>query len=312
MSNYNFGIAIHGGAGTIEKSLMTPEKEEAYRQALEIAIDAGYEVLAAGQSAITAVEAAVIELENCPLFNAGKGAVFNAIGQHEMDASIMDGKTLHAGAVAAVRNLKNPITLANIVREHSDHVLLVGEGAIEFAERFKIQVEPDDYFHTDHRYNQWQKIKGSDAFQLDHNADKPGKPYLGTVGAVALDNHGNLAAATSTGGMTNKKFGRIGDSPLIGLGNYANNKTCAVSCTGSGEYLMRAVTAYDISCLMEYKGLSLQEAAEFSILNKLMDLGGDGGVVSIDQSGNMALVFNCDGMYRAHRNQSTKEIAIYK
>ena len=309
MSDYTFGIAIHGGAGTIEKSLMTSEKKAAYMEALETAIDAGYEVLDSGQSAISAVEAAVIELENCPLFNAGKGAVFNSIGQHEMDASIMDGKTLHAGAIAAVRNVKNPITLANIIREHSDHVLLAGTGALEFAEKFNIQIETDAYFHTDHRFEQWQKIKGSDDFQLDHTSEKK---YLGTVGAVALDQNGNLAAATSTGGMTNKKFGRIGVSPLIGLGSYANNNTCAVSCTGSGEYLMRAVTAYDISCLMEYKGLSLQEAAEFSILERLTALGGDGGVVSIDKAGNMAMVFNCDGMYRAQRNKNHKEIAIYK
>jgi len=309
MSTYNFGIAIHGGAGTIEKNLMTIEKESAYKYALENAIDAGYDVLQAGETAIAAVEAAVIELENCPLFNAGRGAVFNSIGQHEMDASIMDGKTLHAGAIAAVRNIKNPITLANIVREHSDHILLVGSGALEFAEKFDVKIEDDAYFHTDQRYEQWQKIKGSDSFQLDHTSDKK---YLGTVGAVALDKNGNLAAATSTGGMTNKKYGRIGDSPLIGVGNYANNKTCAVSCTGSGEYLMRAVSAYDISCLMEYKGLTLQEAAEFSIQEKLTAIGGDGGVVSIDQLGNIAMVFNCDGMYRASRNIKSKKIAIYK
>ncbi|MCL4133230.1 UNVERIFIED_CONTAM: hypothetical protein GTU68_045577 [Idotea baltica] len=260
-------------------------------------------------SAIKAVEAAVGELENCPLFNAGKGAVFNSVGQHEMDASIMDGKTLNAGAIAAVRNVKNPIYFANLIREHSDHILLVGDGALEFGKKFNVEIESDDYFYTEHRYSQWQKIKGSDNFQLDHTSEKK---YLGTVGAVALDNEGNLAAATSTGGMTNKKFGRIGDSPLIGLGNYANNNTCAVSCTGSGEYLMRAVSAYDISCLMEYKGLSLQEAAEFSILNKLTALGGDGGVVSIDQKGNIAMVFNCDGMYRASRNQKHNEVAIYR
>ena len=321
MADYNFGIAIHGGAGTIEKHIMTAEKEAAYKQALETAIDVGYEALLAGKSATSAVEAAVVELENCPLFNAGKGAVFNSVGQHEMDASIMDGKTLHAGAVAAVRNVKNPIMLANIVRDHSDHVLLVGEGALEFAQNFNIEIETDAYFHTDQRFEQWQKIKGSDDFQLDHSSEKkekkekteePDKKYLGTVGAVALDRNGNLAAATSTGGMTNKKFGRIGDSALIGLGNYANNNTCAVSCTGSGEYLMRAVTAYDISCLMEYKGLTLQEAAEISIMERLSKLGGDGGVVSIDQLGNLVMVFNCDGMYRACRNQSNKQIAIYK
>jgi len=309
MSEYNYGISIHGGAGTIDKSLMTNEKELAYTHALQTAIDAGYEVLESGKSAIKAVTAAVCELENSPLFNAGRGAVFNSLGQHEMDASIMDGKTLHAGAIAAVRNVKNPVYLANLVREHSDHVLLVGDGALEFAEKFKVDIETDAYFHTDQRYSQWQKIKDSDDFQLDHTSDKK---YLGTVGAVALDKNGNLAAATSTGGMTNKKFGRIGDSPLIGLGNYANNNTCAVSCTGSGEFLMRAVTAYDISCLMEYKGLSLQKAAEYSILNRLTALGGDGGVVTIDRQGSISMVFNCDGMYRGSRNQNHSEVAIYK
>jgi len=309
MSSYNFGIAIHGGAGTIEKTLMSPEREMAYNRALQNAVDVGYKTLEAGLSAIKAVEAAVVDLENCPLFNAGKGAVFNSVGQHEMDACIMDGQTLNVGSIAAVRNVKNSIILANLVREHSDHVLLAGDGALEFAKKFNVEIESDAYFHTDQRFDQWQKIKGSDDFQLDHSGEKK---YLGTVGAVALDNKGNLAAATSTGGMTNKKFGRIGDTPLVGLGNYANNSTCAVSCTGSGEYLMRAVTAYDISCLMEYKGLSLQKAAEFSILNRLTSLGGDGGVVSIDQDGNIAMVFNCDGMYRASRNQNHNAVAIYR
>lgn len=309
MTDYNFGIAIHGGAGTIEKALMTEEKEKEYRRVLELAVDQGYQVLLKGGDALTAVETAIIELENCPLFNAGKGAVFNSIGQHEMDASIMDGKSLEAGAIAAVRNLKNPIKLANTVRAHSDHVLLVGEGALRFAEQFDIKTESDEYFHTDHRFEQWQKIKGSDTFQLDHTEDKK---YLGTVGAVALDKNGNLAAGTSTGGMTNKKFGRIGDSPIIGSGNYARNSTCAISCTGSGEYLMRGVTAYDISCLMEYKGLSLQDAAEESILIRLTEIGGDGGIVGIDQQGKISMVFNCEGMYRACRNQTQKEIAIYK
>ncbi len=309
MSKEKFGIAIHGGAGTILRSKMTAEKEQAYRSALEIALDAGYAVLAKGGTSLAAVECAVIKLENCPLFNAGRGSVFNAKGEHEMDASIMDGKTLHAGAVAAVRNFKNPITLAHKVLLHSDHVLLMGEGAMEFAKPYALDMESDEYFHVDHRYAQWQKIKGSDSFQLDHA--KEDKKYLGTVGAVALDMDGNLAAATSTGGMTNKKFGRIGDSPLIGLGNYANNKTCAVSCTGSGEYIMRGVTAYDISCLMEYKGLSLDEAANESVMKRLLDLGGDGGVIAIDAQGNISMPFNCDGMYRGMRNQERREVSIY-
>jgi len=308
--NSKHTIVIHGGAGTILKSKMTAEKEKTYKEALEKALDAGYALLDKGGTALEAVEAAVMELEDCPLFNAGCGSVFNAKGEHEMDASIMEGKTLHAGAVAAVRNFKNPIQLAHKVLVHSDHVLLMGDGAMEFANSYNLKTEPDTYFHVDHRFAQWQKIKGSDSFQLDHA--KEDKKYLGTVGAVALDQAGNLAAATSTGGMTNKKFGRIGDSPLIGLGNYANNKTCAVSCTGSGEFIMRGVTAYDISCLMEYKGLSLQAAADESIMKRLLDLGGDGGVIAIDTQGNVAMPFNCEGMYRGVRNASRREVKIYK
>lgn len=310
MSKYNHTIAIHGGAGTIEKSLMTADKEREYIDALEYARDAGFKVLERGGISLEAVEAAVVELENCELFNAGKGAVFNAMGKHEMDASIMDGNTLHGGAVAAIERVKNPIVLAHKVLQYSDHVLLIGEGALEFAKGFDLEYQDASYFHTDHRYEQWQKIKGTDAFQLDHS--KEDKQYLGTVGAVALDQFGNLAAATSTGGMTNKKYGRVGDSPILGAGTYANNKTCAVSCTGSGEYLMRGVTAYDISCLIEYKGLSLAEAAKISVMEKLVGLGGDGGVIAIDQMGNVCMPFNCDGMYRACRSAQYQKVAIYK
>jgi len=308
-----FGIAIHGGAGTILKSSMTPEKEAAYTKALETAVKAGHSILVDGGTAIDAVKAAVVELENCPLFNAGKGAVFNAIGQHEMDASIMDGSNLQAGGIAAVRNLKNPILLADKVMTDSDHVLLIGEGAKEFAALFEnITFESDQYFHDDYRFEQWQKIKGSDTFQLDHSKEKQEKKYLGTVGAVALDQAGNLAAATSTGGMTNKKFGRVGDSSIIGSGTYANNKTCAVSCTGSGEYLMRAVTAYDIAARMDLKGSSLKEASETAIMNQLSAIGGDGGVITIDKQGNIEMPFNCEGMYRAKMNADGMEIRIYR
>jgi len=308
MSKY--GIAIHGGAGTILKSTMTPEKEAAYRSALTKALDAGYQVLENEGSAVEAVEKAIIELENCPLFNAGKGAVFNALGQHEMDASIMEGKSLQGGAIAAVRNVKNPIILANKVLQHSHHILLIGEGAATFAKQHDIIFESDEYFYDELRYNQWQKVKDTDQFQLDHTADP--KKYLGTVGAVALDQLGNLSAGTSTGGMTNKKYGRVGDSPIMGAGNYANNSTCAISCTGSGEYIMRAMTAYDISALMEYKNMSLQEAGDHAIMKTLLDLGGDGGVVSIDKHGNIHMPFNCEGMYRASKNQTHIFIGIYK
>lgn len=310
MNHPNFGIAIHGGAGTILKSEMTTEKENNYKAALDKALQAGYDCLENGKTAMEAVEAAIVELENSPLFNAGKGAVFNAKGQHEMDASIMDGKSLHAGAVAAVRNLKNPISLATKVLHHSDHILLMGDGAGEFAKQFEIEFESDEYFFDQHRYDQWQKIKGTDNFQLDHT--KKDKKYLGTVGAVALDKDGNLAAGTSTGGMTNKKFGRIGDSALIGLGTYANNKTCAISCTGSGEYLMRAVTAYDVSCRMEYKGLSLEDAVNESIMDRLTEIGGDGGLVAMDKEGNISMPFNCEGMYRASKNAHQTLVKIYR
>ena len=305
----NFGIAIHGGAGTILKSEMTPEKEANYKNTLEEALNKGYDCLTTGGTSIEAVEAAIVVLENSPLFNAGKGAVFNAKGEHEMDASIMDGATLHAGAVAAVRNLKNPIALASKVLHHSDHVLLIGEGAKEFASKFDIEFELDDYFFDQYRFDQWQKIKNTDNFQLDHS--KKDKKYLGTVGAVALDQHGNLAAGTSTGGMTNKKFGRIGDSAIIGAGTYANNATCAISCTGSGEFLMRAVTAYDVSCRMEYKGIGLELAVKEAIMDRLLEIGGDGGLVAIDKEGKICMPFNCEGMYRASRNIHGKEIRIY-
>jgi len=310
MKEYNYGIAIHGGAGTILRSLMTAEKEQAYTAALKEAIEAGYQVLDKGGSALQSVERAIISLENCHLFNAGKGSVFNAQGKHEMDASIMEGDTLLAGAIAAVPGVKNPIVLAHKVLTDSDHVLLVGEGALQFGRLHDISEEKEEYFFSQHRYDQWQKIKNTDSFQLDHTEKK--SKNLGTVGAVALDKNGNLAAGTSTGGMTNKKYGRIGDSALIGAGTYANNKTCAISCTGSGEYFMRGVTAYDISALMEYKGMTLEEAGNEAILHTLTILGGDGGVISIDRAGNISMPFNSEGMYRAFQNKSQQEIKIYK
>lgn len=304
-------IAIHGGAGTILKSTMTPEKEHAYQQGLQTALDAGYLALENGLSAIEAVELAVCSLEDCPLFNAGKGSVFTATGTHEMDASIMDGSNLLAGAVAAVSNIKNPVQLARLVMEKSRHVFLAGAGAEEFALQMNCKTETNQYFFDKFRHQQWLEVKGTDQFQLDHSDSIERK--FGTVGAVALDTYGNIAAATSTGGMTNKQFGRVGDSPMIGSGNYANNKTCAVSCTGSGEYFIRAVVAYDVSCLMEYKGLSLQEACHEVIQNRLKAIGGDGGLIAVDTQGNLALEFNTEGMYRASRNnQGLDQVAIYK
>lgn len=304
-------IAIHGGAGTILRSEMSAEKEMAYKEALQEALDAGYTVLEKGGTALDAVEQAVVSLENCPLFNAAKGSVFNALGGHEMDASIMEGKTKLAGAVCGVHNIKNPVALARQVMQQTEHVLLMGEGAMDFAASIGFPFIDDDYFYDDFRYQQWLKIKDSEKFQLDHSDIKDKK--FGTVGAVALDIHGNIAAATSTGGMTNKKFGRVGDSPIIGAGTYANNLTCAVSCTGSGEYFLRGVVAYDVSCLMEYKGMSLEDACNEVIHHRLQSIGGDGGLIAADANGNITLAFNTEGMYRAAKNNTGyEEVSIYK
>ena len=303
-------IAIHGGAGTILKSEITSDMEKKYIQGLSEAISIGYESLNSGKSAVTAVEEAVTSLENNPLFNAGKGSVFNHKGLHEMDASIMNGENLYAGGVCCISNFKNPIKLARLVMEKSEHVILTGAGAMEFGDEMKCKKEKDSYFFDKLRYNQWLEIKDTDKFQLDHSKTNPKK--FGTVGAVALDQNGSLAAATSTGGMTNKKYGRIGDSSIIGAGNYANNKTCAVSCTGSGEYFIRGVTAYDLSCLIEMGNLNLKDAANKVIHQRMKDIGGDGGLIAIDKYGNITMPFNTEGMYRAAKsNKKINEISIY-
>jgi beta-aspartyl-peptidase (threonine type) len=307
----NFSIAIHGGAGTLVKGLMTPELEAEYKAALKTARDIGYKILEQGGTALDAVESAVNSLEDTPLFNAGKGAVFTYEGTHEMDASIMDGKTLDAGAVSLVTGIKNPVSLARDVMEKSYHVFLAGEGAMKFAKSNGYDIETPEYFYDEVRYKQWQGIKDSDSFQLDHSVKKDGK--FGTVGAVACDQHGNIAGATSTGGMTNKKWGRVGDSPMVGAGVYANNKTCAVSCTGSGEFFIRGVVAYDVSCLMEHKGLSVEEASNEVIHKRILELKGDGGLIAIDAQGNIAMPFNTEGMYRAFKtSKGEEEISIYK
>jgi len=306
-----YSIAIHGGAGTLVKGQMTSEKEAAYTSGLQAALDAGYDVLAKGGSALDAVTASVVLLENNHLFNAGKGSVFTGNGQHEMDTSVMEGKYLKAGAVSLISGIKNPILLARDVMEKSEHVFLAAEGAKQFAQSLGYRLENESYFYDEFRFHQWQEIKGSDSFQLDHSIQKESK--FGTVGAVACDKFGNVAAATSTGGMTNKKWGRIGDSSVIGAGNYANNLTCAVSCTGSGEYFIRGVVAYDVSCLMEYKGLSLVDAANEVIHHRILKLGGDGGLIAVDALGNIAMPFNTEGMYRGSKNSAGSElIAIYK
>ncbi len=307
----DFSIAIHGGAGTILKKDLTPELEVAYTKGLADALASGYEVLAKGGSAIDAVAAAVISLEDCILFNAGRGSVFTKAGGHEMDAAIMNGISLEAGAIAGVSSVKNPVLLAKTIMEKSEHVMLSGEGALQFAKQQQLQLEEEDYFFSQFRYDQWQLVKNENSAALDHNIQLEKK--FGTVGAVACDANGNLAAATSTGGMTNKNFNRIGDTPVIGAGTYANNQTCAISCTGHGELFLRAVAAYDVSCLMEYKGMNLQQAMELVTLDKLVKINGEGGMIGVDANANTAMIFNSEGMYRAMQNsKGEKQIAIYK
>lgn len=311
-----FTLVIHGGAGTILKQDMTPELETAYMSGLKDGLDAGYAVLEEGGTAINAVKAAIVVLEDNMLFNAGRGSVFTKKGVQEMDAAIMDGTSLQAGAVAGVRNVRNPIELAAEVMRHSNHVFLSGKGANDFAIKQGIKLEPDEYFFSQFRYDQWKSIRDSDNYSLDHTHQRLEElmrdKKFGTVGAVACDYEGNLAAATSTGGMTNKKYGRIGDSPIIGIGTYANNNTCAVSCTGHGEPFIRAVAAHDVSCLMEYKGLSLEAAMQEVVNRKLVAIEGEGGMIGVDGQGNPAMVLNSAGMYRAFRSSDgTSEIAIY-
>ncbi len=338
-------LAIHGGAGTILKSTMTSDLEREYRDGLELALRVGWEILSSGGTALDAVEQTVCSLENFPLFNAGRGSVFTHEGKNEMDASIMDGRTLKAGAVAFVRNVRNPIKLARLVMEKTPHVLLAADGANQFAKEMGVEFEPDEYFFTEHRWHQLQEAIAAGRVQLDHaigNADRGLRsaesearttevdgessststdrtPHSaicnpqskGTVGAVACDHDGNLAAATSTGGMTNKSFGRVGDTALIGSGTYAENTTCAISCTGYGEFFMRGVTAYDVAARMKYKGLDLRTAAD-ETLERLTEIGGDGGFIAVDAHGNVALPFNCEGMYRGYRTASSTAVEIYR
>lgn len=311
----NYTIAIHGGAGTILRSKMTPEREAAYTAGLADAINTGETLLRNGGSALDAVEQTVRCLEDNPLFNAGRGSVFTHNGKNEMDAAIMSGIDLRAGSVAGVSNIKNPVSLARAVMEKSEHVILCGAGAIEFAKSVHAEFADDNYFFVQERFAQLQVAIRQGATILDHTPDDATKDdkKFGTVGCVTRDVHGNLAAATSTGGMTNKKFGRIGDSPIIGAGTYANNRTCAISCTGHGEFFMRAVVAYDISCLMEYRGMSLQEACNEVVMRKLIDIGGEGGLVAVDASGNIAMPFNSAGMYRAAKKHGQEIfIGIYQ
>jgi L-asparaginase / beta-aspartyl-peptidase len=299
-------IAIHGGAGVMPASDLTPEREAAYREGLNLALEAGYAVLERGGSSLDAVTAAVRTLEDNPLFNAGRGAVLTHRGEAELDASIMDGKTLRAGAIAGVMHVKNPIELARLVMEKSPHVMMIGSGAEEFALQQGLTLVPNSYFVTELRQQQLER-----AIAKEKSAAKPAG--TGTVGAVALDREGNIAAATSTGGMTNKRHGRVGDSPIIGAGTYANNASCAVSATGYGEYFIRSVVAHDICALVEYKKMSLEAAVREVIHNKVLKLGGDGGVIAIDAKGRTALDFSSEGMFRAQRRSDGKrEVMIYR
>lgn len=311
---HKIGLVVHGGAGTMERNKMSPEREREYRAGIESALRAGWEILEHGGSALDATEAAVRELEDDPLFNAGKGSVFNAAGVNEMDAAIMDGKTLKAGAVAAVRHVKNPISLARLVMEKSPHVLMASEGAEAFAQEHGVELVDAKYFFTQERWDALQKAKAAE--KAGGNGDK--KFFLtdqdlhGTVGAVALDRNGNLAAATSTGGKTNKLPGRVGDTPVIGGGTYANNATCAVSGTGDGEFFIMATAAHDVSALTEYGHKTLEEAG-LAVINKIGKLGGTGGLIAIDKDGKLTLPFNTSGMYRGYVDPNGKFVTeIYR
>jgi beta-aspartyl-peptidase (threonine type) len=345
--NPRLGFVIHGGAGVIRRGSLTPEREKAFRAALEEALLAGYKILQSGQPSMDAVETAIKILEDNPMFNAGKGAVFTNEGKNELDASVMDGKTSMAGAVAGLRHVKNPIMLARAVMEKSPHVMMVGDGAEKFAKEQNIELVPEKYFFTQERWDSLQRILKEEKSKAQEQKPKvqnskskvqgtkfkvqssntenqtPYTPFLtphaqlpvnkfGTVGAVALDKNGNLAAGTSTGGMTNKRFGRVGDAPIIGAGTFANNETCAVSATGWGEYFIRLGVARDISALMEYRALPVQQAADL-VMDKVKTLGGDGGVIAIDKFGNIGISFNSEGMYRAYIDVNGKPVVeIYK
>ena len=318
-ANHPIAIVIHGGAGTINRKDMTSEQDQAYRAALKRALETGYAVLKQGGKSLDAVQAAIRVMEDDPLFNAGKGAVFDHEGKNELDAAIMDGTTLKAGAVAGVQHIKNPIDLARLVMDKTPHVLLIGAGAEEFAKSQGMAMVPQSYFFTRHRWDELQKdLKQEQAGKGGSGKeDYPGTSGhgYGTVGAVAVDKHGDIAAGTSTGGLTNKYYGRVGDSPIIGAGTYAKTRTCGVSGTGTGEFFIRLDLAKTISDLMLYKGLSVQQAADQLVMHDLVDLGGvdSGGAIAMDHDGNIDMPFNTEGMYRGYIDTSGKEfVAIYR
>jgi len=309
----SFAIVIHGGAGGIKREYFTPEQQEAYTLKLEEALDAGYTILENGGISLDAIQAAINIMEDSPLFNAGKGAVYNSEGNQEMDAAIMDGKTLNAGAIAGVNHIKNPILAARIVMDSSKHVMLSGKGAEIMASKYGIEMVDSSYFFTEKRMNQLKKLQGKEKTQLDHTAFLIKNELIddhkyGTVGAVAIDKNGNIAAGTSTGGMTNKKYGRIGDVPVIGAGTYANNLTCGISATGTGEYFIRTVAAHEVSSLIQYGGLTPKKALNEVLFNQIGPLGGEGGMILIDKNGDVYWDFNSTGMFRGFKksNGATK------
>ncbi len=307
----DFAMVLHGGAGTILKENLSEAQEKAYTDALNTALDIGSEILKNGGTSMDAVTKTIIHLENSPLFNAGKGAVFTHSGTNELDASIMRGSDLEAGAVGGIKTIKNPILAAQAVLENSEHVFMAGEGADKFSQEQGLEIAPPEYFRTERRWNSLQKI-----LEQEKTMGAAFEPFqdskYGTVGVVALDKAGNIVAGTSTGGMTNKKYNRIGDSPVIGAGTYADNKTCGVSCTGHGEYFIRYAVAHDVSAMMAYKGVTLQEAADHIINKKLKKAGGSGGLVALDKDGNIAMPFNTPGMYRGYVRGEERFIGIYK
>jgi beta-aspartyl-peptidase (threonine type) len=299
VSRQEWAIVIHGGAGAMSKDKMTPVMDSLYRASLKEALNIGREILMAGGTSLEAVEKTINVLENNPLFNAGKGAVFTHDGKNELDASIMDGSNLAAGSVAGVTDIKNPITAARYVMTKSEHVMLTGAGASQFAKEQGLEIVSPEYFYTDKRFSELQEILKNEKH--------------GTVGCCALDKNGNLAAGTSTGGMPNKRYNRVGDAPIIGAGTYENNATCAVSATGHGEFFIRWTVAHDISALMEYKGLSLKDASELVVNDKLVKAGGSGGVICVDNKGNISMPFNSEGMFRGFASADGKSgVFIYR
>ncbi len=306
-----YAMVIHGGAGTILKDNMSPEKEKAYIDALNLALETGENILKSGRSSMDAVVATIKTMEDSPLFNAGKGAVFTNEGHNELDASIMRGSDRQAGAVGGVKTVKNPIEAAKGVLEKSEHVMMTGAGADSFAKTLNLELVDNKYFYTENRWNSLQRVLDKEK-AMGMEISQLSESKFGTVGAVALDKNGNIVAGTSTGGMTNKRFNRIGDSPIIGAGTYANNETCGVSCTGHGEYFIRYAVAHDVSAMMEYKQVSLKEASEHIIHTKLKEAGGTGGLIALDKEGNISMPFNTAGMYRGYVTDSERVVAIYE